>query len=309
MRFITPPKFSKFKYFPCLIFILLCSLSTGILAQQTDNPSEKRIDFRLHEKGKVYINWGYNISWYNDSDIHFSGQGHDFVLYNVVAHDRPSKLSLDYIKPTTWSIPQFNFRFGYFISDKYSISIGWDHMKYVADDYQTVKMYGYLDPSIVSDTLMQTNMGKLNAKYSSSGLYNQVDVEMTPDDFIHYEHTDGLNYASIDIERYIELWQCSKYDRFGITLVTGAGAGLIIPRTDAHLFGSGENHFWNVAGWGSSLKIGLQINLTKLIYLQSDFKYGYLQMSNVHTSTHKDIDKATQHIVFYENYWLIGFRF
>ena len=156
---------------------------------------------------------------------------------------------------------------------------------------------------------MQANMEKLNAKYSPSGLYNGLDVQMTPEDFIHYEHTDGLNYASIDIERYFKLWQCHKYDRFGISLVTGAGAGLIVPRTDSHLFGSGENHFWNVAGWGSSLKIGLQINLTKLIYLQSDFKYGYLKMSNVHTSTHHDIDMATQHIVFYENYWLIGFRF
>jgi len=86
------------------------------------------MDFQLHEKGKFYINWGYNISWYNKSDIHFSGQGHDFILYDVVAYDRPSELSFDYINPTTWSIPQFNFRFGYFISDKLSISAGWDHL-------------------------------------------------------------------------------------------------------------------------------------------------------------------------------------
>jgi hypothetical protein len=309
MKFITLTKFSKFKYLRLLILIISCSAGTTILAQQSDNPPAKKIDFKLHEKGKFYINWGYNISWYNKSDIHFSGQGHDFILYDVVAHDRPSELSLDYVKLTTWSIPQFNFRFGYFIRDKLSISIGWDHMKYVADDNQTVKMYGYLDPSQVSDPLMQSNMEKMNSKYSSSGLYNDLDVEMTPTDFNHYEHTDGLNYASVDIERYFKLWQCPRYDRFGISLVTGAGLGLIIPRTDCHLFGSGENHFWNVAGWGSSLKIGLQINVTKVIYLQSDFKYGYLQMSNVHTSIHKDIDKATQHIVFYENYWLIGFRF
>ena len=309
MRSRTLPEDLKFKSFRYLIFILFCFISTAIPGQQSDYQAAKTIDFKLHEKGKFYINWGYNISWYNKSDIHFSGQGHDFILYNVVAHDRPSELSLDYIKPATWSIPQFNFRFGYFISDNLSISGGWDHMKYVADDFQTVKMYGYLDPSHVSDQLMRSNMEKFDARYSPSGLYNGLDVVMTPDDFIHYEHTDGLNYASVDIERYFELWQCSKYDRFGMTLVTGAGAGLIIPRTDAHLFGSGENHYWNVAGWGSSLKAGLQINLTKLIYMQSDFKYGYLQLSNVHTSIHKDIDKATQHIVFYENYWLIGFRF
>jgi hypothetical protein len=288
---------------------LLSFVSTIIIAQETDNSSKKISDFQLHKKGKFFINWGYNRSWYNKSDIHFSGEGHDFVLYDVVAEDFPSRLSTDYINPKTWSVPQFNFRFGYFFSDKYSISIGWDHMKYKATDYQTVRMYGYLDPSVVADPLMKSNMEKINTKYSPSGLYNDLNVEMTPDDFIHLEHTDGLNYGSIDIDRYFKLWQCKKYDRFGISAITGAGAGMIVPRTDSHLFGSGENHFWNIAGWGVSLKAGLQISLSKLIYLKSDFKFGYLEMVNIHTSNHYNIDKATQHIVFYENYWLIGFRF
>ena len=294
--------------FSKVLIIPICFINNNAFSQQSDIFKIKT-DFQLHQKGKFYINWGYNRSWFNESDIHFAGQGHDFILYNVEANDRPSELSTDYINPAKWSIPQLNFRFGYFFSDKYSISLGWDHMKYVAVDFQTVKMYGYLDPAIVSDPLMKANMEKMNAKYSPAGLYNDLLVEMTPEDFIHYEHTDGLNYVSTEIERYDELWQCAKYNKFGISLVTGVGAGAIIPRTDAHLFGSGENHFWNFAGWGCSAKIGLQINLTKLIYLQSDFKYGSLQMLNVHTSNHYGIDKANQHIVFYENYWQIGFRF
>jgi hypothetical protein len=301
--------FSNFRKSSLIFFAFFCFVNVNILAQQTDNSIKSNPGFKLHQKGKFYINWGYNLSWYNKSDIHFSGQGHDFVLYNVAALDKPSPLNLDYVNPKTWSVPQFNFRFGYFISDKYSLSVGWDHMKYVATDYQTVRMYGYLDPSKVSDPLMKSNMEKINTKYSPSGLYNDVNVEMTPDDFIHLEHTDGLNYASIDIERFFELWQSKKYKKFGISLIAGTGAGMIIPRTDSHLFGSGENHFWNIAGWGASVKAGLQINLSKLIYLQSDFKYGYLEMVNIHTSNHYNIDKATQHIVFYENYWLIGFRF
>jgi hypothetical protein len=292
-----------------LIFVFFCLVGPAIFAQQAEIPTQNKTDFKLHQKGNFYINWGYNRSWYNRSDIHFTGEGHDFMLFNVVAKDRPSKISLDYINPKTWSIPQFNFRAGYYISDKYSISVGWDHMKYVATDLQMVKMYGYLDPSKVSDPLMQTNMESINAKYSPEGLYNNIDVQMTPGDFIHYEHTDGLNFASADIERHDELWQPSKQGKFGLSLVTGVGAGLIVPRTDSHLFGSGRNHYWNVAGWGASVKAGLQVNLTKVIYLQSDFKYGYLQMMNVHTSNHYEIDKAQQHIVFYETYLQVGFRF
>lgn len=300
---------SVFKKSLTALLILFCYLNTTITAQQTDNIKGNNSDFKLHQKGKYFINWGYNISWYNKSDIHFSGQGHDFVLYDVKAHDFPSPLNFDYIKPKTWSVPQFNFRFGYSVTDKLSISVGWDHMKYVATDFQTVKMYGYLDPSKVADPLMKSNMAFINSKYSPSGLYNDLDVQMTPLDFIHLEHTDGLNYGSLDVERYFELWQGTKHNKLGVTLVTGAGAGIILPRTDSHLFGSGENHLWNIAGWGASLKAGFQINLSKLIYLQSDFKLGYLEMVNIHTSNHYNIDKATQHIVFYENYWLIGFRF
>jgi len=291
-----------------ILILSFCFINKNGLSQQPAS-SKSKADFRMHQKGNYYINWGYNRSWYNKSDIHFTGQGHDFMLYDVVANDRPSELSTDYINPAKWSIPQLNFRAGYFISDRYSLSLGWDHMKYVASDYQLVKMYGYLDPSVVADPVMVTNMEGINAKYSPGGLYNETMVEMTPDDFIHYEHTDGLNYVSTDIERYDKLWQYAKYDYLGLSLVTGLGAGVIIPRTDAHLFGSGNNHFWNFAGWGCSAKIGVQISLTEHIYLQSDFKYGYLQMLNVHTTNHYGIDKATQHIVFYENYWQVGFRF
>ena len=104
--------------------------------------------FKLHQKGDVYITWGYNRSWYADSDIHFTGQGHDFIAYDVEATDRYSPLSLTYINPVQWSTPQFNFRVGYFLSSKYSISIGWDHMKYVATNYQTFNMYGAVNPAL-----------------------------------------------------------------------------------------------------------------------------------------------------------------
>jgi hypothetical protein len=170
-------------------------------------------------------------------------------------------------------------------------------------------MYGTINPALVPDPLMKKNMEKLNAKYSPNGLYNNINVEMTPDDFIHYEHTDGLNYVSTDIERYFELWQAAQHDKWGFTLLAGSGLGVMIPRTDSHLFGSGENHIWNISGWGSSLKVGLQINFTKHLYFQTDFKSGYLELVHVHTSNHYQIDRAKQHIIFYENYWLLGFRF
>lgn len=293
-----------------LAFIaILLTINSAAFSQQNDISQQPKPQFKLHEKGRYYVSWGYNRSWYENSDIHFQGQGHDFILYDVQAKDRPSALSTSYIKPKEWSVPQFNFRVGYFISDKYSISAGWDHMKYVAVNYQMLKMYGYLDPSKVADPVMKENMEKMNTNYSTNGLYNNTEVQMIPVDFLSYEHTDGFNYATVDLERNDKLLQCPKYDKMGITFVSGIGLGTIIPRTDARLFGSGRNHYWNIAGWGANAKIGIQINLMKHVYLESNLKYGYVKMVNVHTTNHYNIDNAQQDIIFYENNWLIGFSF
>lgn len=291
------------------ILLLIYLFPFSSFAQTSSATLQRQTPFKLQQKGRFYATWGYNRAWFNKSDIHFSGQGHDFVLANVKAADRPSKISLEYLDPGLITIPQFNFRVGYFISDRYSVSLGWDHMKYIATDYQVVKMSGYVDPSVTTDPGMKSNMEHINQLYAPSGEYKNVNVQMTPDDFIHIEHTDGLNYASVELERYQKLWQDLKHSKIGLSLVSGAGAGAMIPRTYAHLFGSGKNHYWNVSGWGVSGKLGLQLNLFKHFYLQSDLKSGYLQMIKIHTSDRPKLDKAQQHIVFYEWYWHFGFRF
>ena len=293
------------------LLLLIFSLSVSAQDETAPKPSADR--YKLQEKGKFFLTWGYNRSWYEGSDIHFTGQGHDFMAYNVQATDRPSELSTAYITPTEWSTPQFNFHVGYFISDKYSISLGWDHMKYVATNYQTFKVYGYMDPTKVADPTMRANMEAMNAIYTPNaatyGLYNNTLVVQDPAQFLAYEHSDGFNYASVDLDRYDKLWQCQKYDKLGVTLVSGLGLGTIVPRTDARLFGGGANHFWNVAGWGAHARVGLQINFLKHLYFESNMKCGYVNMVNVHTSNYYGIDKAQQEIVFYEFNGALGYRF
>ena len=70
-------------------------------------------------KGEWFVHWGWNFSWYDKSNINFKGPGYDFILKDVRAKDRPSKLSTDYINPLELTTPQFNFRFGFFIKDNY----------------------------------------------------------------------------------------------------------------------------------------------------------------------------------------------
>jgi len=245
----------------------------------------------------LYAHWGYNISWYGKSDIHFKGTGYDFILKDVVAHDRPSNLSLKYLSPQNISIPQWNLRIGYFIKDNYSISIGWDHMKYVMDIPQQVASVGHIDEN-VSNPEIPTGSYARN--------YNGEMISVNSD-MLTFEHTDGFNYANIEVERYDDIW-VARSQKTSLTLETGLGAGLIIPRSDVRFFEVGKNNSLNVAGYGVSVKAGLKFYITKGLFLQNTIKFGATNLSNIHTTGRNAYDKANQKINYIENLFTIGYQ-
>ncbi len=283
--------------------ILILSLNTQAQEKTQENIAAKSI-FNLKNsrdysnKGKIYVHWGYNFSWYAKSDIRLYGPNYDITLKDVVAKDRPTKLSLTYINPLEITIPQFNFHFGYFFKDNYSVSIGWDHMKYVAQIPQTVKAIGYIGNTI-------SNPGIPTGNYA--GTYNNQDLYVDKDMLV-YEHTDGFNYVSAEIERYDDAW-VAKNNKQSLNIETGLGAGFIIPRTDAHLFGVGANHYWNFAGYGVSAKVGARFFFTHKFYLQGNIKAGWSNLTTIHTTGRNDLDNAQQKISFLENYYVVGFLF
>jgi hypothetical protein len=71
------------------------------------------------------------------------------------------------------TIPQTNFKLGYFINDHYSIALGADHMKYVVTQDQTAILL-----TIVGGT-------------PYDGVYNNSPIVLT-EAFLRFEHTDGL---------------------------------------------------------------------------------------------------------------------
>lgn len=283
-------------------FSLTALVLTSTVAQPTDSvPQVAKSIFNIKNnrdytnKGRFFVHWGYNFSWYAKSDLRLYGPGYDITLKDVIAKDRPTKLSSDYINPAKITIPQFNFHFGYFIKDNYSISLGWDHMKYVAQIPQTVKATGFINSEISSP-------GISTGRYA--GVYDNTDL-FVDEDMLQFEHTDGFNYVSAEIERYDDVW-VSKSKKQSFNFETGLGAGFIIPRTDAHLFSVGNNHFWNFAGYGVSAKVGGRFFFTKKLYLQGSMKAGWSNLTKIHTTGRNSIDNAKQKISYLENYYVLG---
>ncbi|MBL4642541.1 MAG: hypothetical protein JKY44_03005 [Flavobacteriaceae bacterium] len=241
----------------------------------------------------MYVYWGWNRGTFSDSDIHFKGENYDFTLFNVTANDRPTKFGLNpYFKLDRITIPQTNYRIGYFFKENYTISIGVDHMKYVMNADQNVMINGTI------------NLGSTYDK-----VYNNETIKLV-EDFLTFEHTDGLNYINAEVKRFDDFSSLFGLNskNLQINLTEGIGAGILFPKSNTKLVNKERYDDFNVAGWGVSASVGLNITFLKHFFIQSDVKAGYINMSNIRT-TKNTADFASQSFSFIENTIVFGGRF
>jgi hypothetical protein len=272
----------KNKYY-LIVFTLLTTFQC-VFAQE--NP----LKYTESNKGKFFVYWGGNRESYSDSDIRFKGADYDFTIYNVEAHDKPKGWHVDYINPSKMTIPQTNFRMGYFITDKYNISLGVDHMKYVMSQNRRVKYSGY---------------------YPNQGAYdeNPTADELTLDEnFLTFEHTDGLNYINTEISRFEDiskLFKIQNTDKFQVNLQGGIGGGILYPKTNAKLLGKERHDDFHVSGYGVSAKAGINLTFFKHFFIMYDIKGGYINMNDIRT-TAESTDTAQQDFFFFQKTIALG---
>lgn len=273
------------------ISILLSVISLGLFGQEDQNEKKARSN-----KGKIYAFWGWNRAWYSNSDIHFKGDNYDFTLSDVKAKDRQSKFALDpYFHPARITIPQTMFRIGYFINDKYDISIGAaDHMKYVMVQDQDVIINGVINSGSNYDKTYQEENILLNS------------------DFLEFEHTDGLNYVNVELTRNDNLLELFKLpinpNKLKLDFLIGFGVGGLYPRSSVTLLGQDRYDEFHVAGYGFAAKIGLNATFFNHFFLRTELKEGFINMPDIRTTSSKS-DKASQHFFFTQFNFDFGYSF
>lgn len=265
------------------LYFTLAFIST--LTAYSQNPA--------YSKGQFYFSWGWNQAQYTKSDIHFTGDNYDFTLYDVVAHDRPTHLKPGiYFNPETITIPQTNIRFGYFVTDHWSVSLGYDHMKYVMDQYQVVQMDG-----------------EINAGSPHDGVYSNQTVVLSTS-FLKYEHTDGLNYIFVGADYWKQLYALPKWNPnfWNIQLYGSLGfdGGMYYPKSNVILLSKEQSDRFHVAGMGVSGNASVNLNFFKYFYLSFQLKGGYVNMPDVKT-TLDDVDRASQAFFFVQENFCLGF--
>ncbi|MEO7265193.1 MAG: hypothetical protein ABIW38_09785 [Ferruginibacter sp.] len=261
------------KIFYLIAFFLICS--TNIFSQG----KSKFIN-------GMYVQWGYNTEWYTNSNIHFKmSNGNDFTLHNAKAHDKPD---LDAItkKPLEVSIPQYNYRVGFYLNKNQSraIEINFDHPKYVVTQGQTVHVTGTIDKVAVNG-----------------------DSVLDFQTFLHLEHTDGANWFHINYVQQHSLLNTNKTHRQLVNFIWKVGAGINIPRTDFTWRGDRLNNKFHVAGYNFGAESGARIYPFKKIFLEFTSKAGYVKYVNaLANTTHETGNRVTHSFGYVELIGLIG---
>lgn len=213
----------------------------------------------------MYLQWGYNTETYTKSNIHFRmSNGNNFTIHKAVAHDK-GDFDAIYKKPGDISIPQYNYRIGFYLNHKKSraLELNFDHTKYVVTDGQTARVTGTID-----------------------GLTVNGDSVLNPATFLHFEHTDGANWLHVNYVSQHLLANTASDSRPLVTGVWKAGAGINIPRTDFTWRGDRLNNNFHVAGYNISIEAGIRLYMLRSVFFELTGKTGYVKYINALANTH-----------------------
>lgn len=269
---------------PDTVLLAQASMAPAAPVAKAKSPAEK--DGANTKRWSV--SWGWNRSSYSNSDIHFSGVDHDFTLRDVQATDRPGDVSVGtifdtYLNPLNLSLPQTNLRVAYQYSEDTAIALNLDHMKYV----------------MVQDVSVPIS-GQING-------VTQSGQQLLTDNWLTYEHTDGLNIISLELEKQRPVeWFGSSYKSkvFGL-----AGIGIALPKSNVKMgvINQQRNDEFHVAGYSLSAGAGLEVDVWRDLFVRGTYKFGYVDLPDVLTSSRGD--KASQHFTFNELIFAVGWRF
>jgi len=278
--------------------IVYLTLLLSFVLNKTYSQEQEPDKYTASNKGKIFFYWGGNRGNFTDSDITFKGKNYNFRLNDVVSRDKPKGYHIDYINPVRLTNPQTNARIGYFFTDNYNISIGLDHMKYVVIPNQQVDITGSI------------NLPENQDGASFNGIYNNDEITLT-EDFLQFEHTDGLNFINIEVGRIDDIssiFGIRNTDVFQVNITEGLGGGLLYPKTNAVLLGNERNDEFHLSGYGVSLKGGLNLTFLKYFFVQLELKGGYIDLDDIRT-TRSSEDTASQDFLFLERIIALGGRF
>jgi len=291
-----------------ILFLLITLLLVQFVYSQDD---EKQDEYNINNrKGQLFVSWGWNRSSYSKSDIEFKGNDYNFTLNNVKADDKPKPFGISYFRFNTITNPQTNFRMGYFFKNNYNIVLGLDHMKYVMRQDQNVIIDGEVAVGNYTFEGVDDDGNEFileNVNFDDD--YTNQTISLS-EEFLKFEHTDGLNYIFVQVNRFDNFNKLLGINssKFEVNLEEGIDIAMLYPKTNTTILGRERYDKFQVTGYGLGAKAAINLTFFKHFYLQTDFKFGFINMSDIRT-TQSTTDSAKQHFTFFETAYTFGYRF
>jgi hypothetical protein len=240
------------KYTKKSLLFVLCILSINVYAQKTER------------KGEFYFSWGYNKDYYTNTNVTISqpSLGNNFTFKNTQLVDHPgwdeALLSLEL------SIPQYNYRIGYFIDKEKDLAfeINFDHTKALFKNDQIVHMVGTFN----------NRPADSNFVFSKSGTGTSQN---------YYYLNNGANFLLFNIvkrKRFTKL----NTKAFNFDGLAKFGVGPLIPHVQNSLFGKTNNQLFQFGGWNTGVEYALRSTFKKHIYLEFAGKLDYAYYYGLH---------------------------
>lgn len=244
--------------------------------------------------GTLWGYWGYNRTRYTNSNIRFVGPGYDFALADAKGHDEQAIVSANnYLRLSNLTVPQFNVRLGYFIRDHWSISLGYDHFKYILADDNEVYLSGEIDPGVDDVT-------------NWSGTYD-AEAIVTDRKKFHYENSDGMNFIRLELSR-IDTWvRLGNKDQFKISSNFGFSFGGILSYNDFKFAGQETKRTISMSGVGTAVHVSPRFEFFRHIFVQPTLSAGFIRQGKVKTRPNNASSYAQQSLGYGEFNTVVGF--
>lgn len=258
------------------LFVLLL---LAIIAVPANAQVRKHQRKRSTNAGTLFFYWGYNRTAYTKSNIHFIGSDYDFEMKGVKATDRQPKFGANlYLNPMNMTIPQYNFRIGYYFTEKWAISLGVDHFNYVMARNNEVVLDGHFGMGV--DSVWQGN-------------YQQESTVIDPNHF-HYEHSGGLNYMRIELVRSYDIWEAGDRRQFAITGNVGLNLGPMLTTTNFRFANEQFNRSTALSGYGIGANASVRLEFFKHLFIQGEGGLAFAHLPGVRTRANDRNQRAKQ---------------
>jgi hypothetical protein len=210
-------------------------------------------------KGEIYFSWGYNTEWYTRSTlkIYQPELNNNYKFKSIRGHDHRGWD--DGLFSKALSIPQYNYRLGYFFNNKkdLGVEINFDHTKFIFSDQQAAIK------------------GTLNGRQVDSSVYFSA-----PTGFYYYLN-NGANFLLFNIVKRWH-WHTNKQENIKIEALAKAGIGPLIPHVQNKFFNQPENKpGFQLGGWNTGVEGALRSTFYKHVYLEFAGKLDYARYSGL----------------------------